>query len=201
MSDTDTSLRLMVILAQPDSASFDTSATAIRYAAQGVDITLVTAAGAQRRRSASPRQPRALREVVSLESVDGELDQVEPEQIICELVAHIRRVQPHVVITSGPFDGCGDADRLTISQFATAAVMRAADPRYGHTCCSRRPHAVSKLDYTATGDSITTRIGACEPEPGDMYYRAFSIVNGGRTLGSDLFEGLRQHNSHVAVAA
>jgi len=87
MNDTDTSLRLMVILVQPDSDSFDTNATAIRYAAQGVDITLVTAAGGQRRRSASPREPRALREVVSLESLDGELDQVEPEQIICELVA------------------------------------------------------------------------------------------------------------------
>src|SRR2546426_591417 len=57
MNDTDTSLRLMVILVQRDSDSFDTSATAIRYAAQGVDITLVTAAGGQRGRSGSPRQP------------------------------------------------------------------------------------------------------------------------------------------------
>src|SRR5579859_4064844 len=113
----------------------------------------------------------------------------------------MRRVQPHVVITSGPCEGHSDPDRLAICQFATAAVMRAADPRYGHTCCSRRPHTVSKLYYTATGDSITTRIGAGEPEPGDKYYRTFSIVNGGRTLESDLFEGLPQHNSHVAVAA
>jgi LmbE family N-acetylglucosaminyl deacetylase len=117
------------------------------------------------------------------------------------LVAHIRRVQPHVVITSGPFDGRGAANRLAISQFATAAIMRAADPRYGHTCCSRRPHTVSKLYYTATGDPITTRIGAGEPEPGDTYYRAFSIVNGGRTLESDLFEGLRQRISFLASVA
>jgi LmbE family N-acetylglucosaminyl deacetylase len=150
MNDLDTSLRLMVILAQADSDSFDTSATAAGYAAAGVDITLVTTARGQRGRSGSLRESYALREVVSLESVDGELEQVEPEQIICELVAHIRRVQPHVVITSGPFDGFGDADRLAISQFATAAVMRAPDPRYGHTCCSRRRHTVSKLYYTAT---------------------------------------------------
>src|SRR5207237_10010901 len=125
--------------------------------AAGVDIALVTTAGGRGGLSSAPREPYALRDVVSLESTDGELDQVEPEQIICELVAHFRRVRPHVVITSGPFDGCGDADRLEISQSATAAVMRAADPRYGHTCCSRRPHTVSKLYYRAAGEPIPTR--------------------------------------------
>jgi hypothetical protein len=50
MNDMDRSLRLMVRLAQPDSDSFDTSATAAGYAAEGVDITLVTA----RWRSAQP---------------------------------------------------------------------------------------------------------------------------------------------------
>jgi len=195
MNDTDTSLRLMVILTQPDGDSFETTATAIRYAGEGADLTLVTAAGGQHNWSGSPR------EVVTLQSVGGNLDQVEPERIICELVAHMRRVQPHVVITSGPHDGRFDPDRPAISQFATAAVMPAADPRYGHTCCSRRPHVVSKLYYTAGGNSITTRIGAGERAPGDTYYRAFSIVNGGRALETDLFEGLRQRTSHLAIAA
>ena len=79
MNDMDTSLRLMVILAQPDSDSFDTSATAICYVAEGVDITLVTAPGGQCNWSGSPR------EVVTLESVGGDLDQVEPEQIILRI--------------------------------------------------------------------------------------------------------------------
>ena len=52
---------------------------------------------------------------------------------ICELVAHIRRHRSHVVITSGPWDGSNDVDRMAISQQATAAVMRAPDPRYGHS--------------------------------------------------------------------
>src|SRR5579859_647527 len=65
MNDTETSLRLMVILVQADSDSFDTSATASRYAAEGVDITLVTAAGGQRRWSASAREPRPPRGIVS----------------------------------------------------------------------------------------------------------------------------------------
>jgi len=64
MNDTETSLRLMVILVQADSDSFDTSATASRYAAEGVDITLVTAAGGQRRWSASAREPRPPRGIV-----------------------------------------------------------------------------------------------------------------------------------------
>lgn len=60
MNDLDTSLRLMVILAQADSDSFDTSATAIGCAAEGVDITLVTTARGQRGRSGSLRAAYAL---------------------------------------------------------------------------------------------------------------------------------------------
>ena len=147
MNDTDTSHRLMVILVQPDSDSFDTSATAIRYAAEGVAITLVTAAGGQRGRSGSTREPHALREVVSLESVGGDLDQVEPEQIICELVAHIRRVQPHVVITSGPLAGHFDPDRLAISQFACggAKLRKLIRPLARRRGADRRALAVIAL--------------------------------------------------------
>ena len=53
-------------------------------------------------------------------------------------------------------------------------MMHAADPRYGHTCCARGAHSVSKLNYTAAAAGpITTRIEA------DTYYRAFSMTNGG----------------------
>src|SRR6266851_1864275 len=145
-------LRLMAILAHPDDESLGNSATLARYAAEGVEITLVTATRGQRGWLGEPTAnpgPEALgrtreaellaagaalglREVVVLDYLDGELDQAEPDQIICELVAHIRRVRPQVVLTWGPDGGYGHPDHIAIGQFATAAVMRAADPRYGH---------------------------------------------------------------------
>ena len=40
------------------------------------------------------------------------------------------------------------AKGVEITQQATAAVMRAPDPRYGHACCSRGAHSVRTLYYT-----------------------------------------------------
>ena len=96
-----------------------------------------------------------------------------------------------MVITSGPWD----VDRIAVSQQATAAVMRAPDPRYGHTCCSRGTHTVSKLYYTAVAGPITTSV------EGDTYYRAVSTVDIGPGTETDLFEGLRRSTTLVAIAA
>ena len=167
MSNTNQSLRLLASLADADHEAFLASTTAARCAAEGVEITVI-----------SPNAAHA-----------------DADQTICELVAHIRRHRPDVVITSGPWDGSNDVDRMVISQQATAAVMRAPDPRYGHTCCSRGAHTVSKLYYTAAAGPITTRI-----DP-DMYYRAFSTVNGGLSSEADLFDGLRRSTALLTVTA
>ena len=34
---------------------------------------------------------------------------------------------------------------MAISQLTSAAIVRAADPRYGHRCTARGPHSVAKL--------------------------------------------------------
>lgn len=163
MSDTNQSLRVLAILADADHAAYLASATAARCSAEGVEITVI---------SANPGHP-------------------DVDHAICELVAHIRRLRPDVVITSGPWD----FNRMAISQQATAAVMRAPDPRYGHTCCSRGAYAVRKLYYTAADGPITTRIEL------DTYYRIFSTVNGGLSTETDLFDGLRQSPAALGVAA
>jgi hypothetical protein len=111
------------------------------------------------------------------------------------LVAYIRRTKPQVVITSGLWDASGDDYRETTSQLATAAVIRAADPRYGHSCCTRGAHSVSKLYYTAVNGPITTRVDA------DSFYRLFSTVNVDRVLEADLFEGPREPSRRLAAAA
>ena len=73
--------------------------------------------------------------------------------------------------------------------------MRAPDPRYGHTCCSRGAHTVGKLYYTAAAGPMTTHI------KGDRYYRAFSTVNCGLGTETDLFDGPRRSHPLVAAAA
>jgi LmbE family N-acetylglucosaminyl deacetylase len=165
----DKTRRLLAILARADREAFEASATFARYTAEGIEVTLI--------------EPVA--------------DRSDTGQIICELVAHVRRVRPQVVITSGPWDASGDDRRSTTSQLATAAVMCAADPRYGHTCCSRGAHSVSKLYYTAARGPVTTRIDS------DTFYRVFSTVNTERPLEveADLFDGLRDPTRQFAAAA
>jgi LmbE family N-acetylglucosaminyl deacetylase len=159
----------MAILAHPDDETLGNGATLARYAAEGVDITLVTATRGQRgwfgdpdenpgleavgrTREAELRRAAAalgIRETIFLDYVDGELAEADPDEIVCELVGHIRRVRPQVVVTWGPDGAYGHPDHIAAGQFATAAVARAADPRYGHRCTSRSQHSVSKLYYLA----------------------------------------------------
>jgi LmbE family N-acetylglucosaminyl deacetylase len=103
MNNLNESYRVLAILAEGDHAAFRASATAAQCAAEGAEVSVI--------------------------GTDPELH--DADQAICELVAYIRRLRPSVVVTSRPWDVSTDADRMAISQLATAAVMRAADPRYG----------------------------------------------------------------------
>jgi LmbE family N-acetylglucosaminyl deacetylase len=166
-------LRLMAILAHPDDESLGNGGALARYAAEGVEVTLVTATRGQRGwlgdasenpglealgriRESELRAAGAalgLREVALLDYVDGELDRVNPDAVICELVAQIRRVRPQVVLTFGLDGAYGHPDHMAISQLTTGAIVRAADSRYGHRCSARGPHAVSKLYHMAVSEA------------------------------------------------
>jgi LmbE family N-acetylglucosaminyl deacetylase len=159
----------MAILAHPDDESLGNGGTLARYAAEGVEVTLITATRGQRGWFGEPDEnpglaalgeiretelraaaaQLGLKEVILLDYVDGEFDRADPEQVTCELVSHIRRVQPQVVLTFGADGGYGHPDHMAISQLTTAAIVRAADPRFGHRCTTRGPHAVSKLYHMA----------------------------------------------------
>ena len=266
-------LRLMCILAHPDDESLGTGGILARYAAEGVATFLVTATRGERgwqgnaadypgshalgrMREAELRaaaQVLGLREVVFLDYQDGELDRANPAEAIGQLVAHVRRVRPDVVVTFDPTGVYGHPDHIAISQFATAAIVASADPSYAGPP-ALPPHRVAKLYYLAPsrnllaayqeafGDlvmlvdgterraagwdtwAITTRVDttaywqqvwqavSCHRTQLPAYqmlrdlpdehqhhlwgtqtfYRAFSLVNGGRTIERDLFEGLRR---------
>jgi LmbE family N-acetylglucosaminyl deacetylase len=268
--------RLIAVLAHPDDESLGFGGTLAKYAAEGVDVSLVTAtrgdAGRFRghpRGDAAHPGPAALgeireaelraaasalgiRDVSVLGYPDQHLDRVDPREAIGRIAAHIRRCRPDVLVTFGPDGAYGHPDHIAISQFATAAVVSAANATFASDDAAAAPHAVSKLYYiawpastfrayetavrtlSATVDgverhatpwpdwAITTAIDTSDmwptvwravschdsqvasyvrlrdlpPDQHKMlwgqqsFYRVLSLVNGGRTRETDLFEGV-----------
>lgn len=91
-----------------------------------------------------------VRDVVLLDHEDGQLDRVPPRQIISQLAGEIRRVRPDVVLTFAPDGAYGHPDHVAVSQFATAAIVAAANPSCGEALgASGNLHAVQKLYYLA----------------------------------------------------
>jgi len=169
----NTEFRLLAVLAHPDDESLGFGGTLAKYAAEGVATYLVTATRGEggrfgslgkggdpvevgRVREAELRAAAAvlgIREVSVLSYPDGAVDKVEPAVAIHEVVSHIRRIQPHVVLTFGPEGAYGHPDHIAISQFTTAATVCAADAGYrtdnGSQGGPHPPHRVAKLHYLA----------------------------------------------------
>jgi LmbE family N-acetylglucosaminyl deacetylase len=157
----------MSVLAHPDDESLGFGGTLAKYSDDDVQTYLVTATrgeiGWQGPTKENPGKEKlgkireaellaaanvlAIKEVHLLDYLDGELDQAEPATIIATLTQLIRDVRPQVVITFGPEGSYGHPDHIAISQFTTAAIIRAADPNY--TAANRPVHAVSKFYYRA----------------------------------------------------
>ena len=165
----------MAVLAHPDDESLGFGGTLAKYASEGVDVHLLTATRGQsgryrghRRGDAQHPGPAALAdirerelrnaaavlgvcEVSVLEYHDQDLDRADPRAAIADIVAHVRRAQPDVVLTFGPEGAYGHPDHIAISQFTTAAIVAAADPEFiVDNGGSQAPtHSVSKLYYLA----------------------------------------------------
>jgi len=164
-------LRLLAVLAHPDDETLGLGGLLACCAVEGVSTHLVTATHGQSGRylDARPGEPghpgleglakireaelRAatevlgVREVVLLGYVDGRLDQADPREVTDRIAAHVRRIRPHIVVTFAPDGGYGHPDHIAICQFATAAMVRAADPAFAADGLA--PHAASKLYYMA----------------------------------------------------
>ena len=269
--------KLLAVLAHPDDESLGFGGTLARYAVEGVETYLLTATRGEAGRFGSlgksgdpvevgrvrEAELRAaanvlgIREVSILGYPDGAVDQTPSGIAIRAIASHIRRIQPHVIVTFGPEGGYGHPDHIAVSQFTTAANVCAADAGYhiddGPQADSPSPHFVAKLHYLAWRNNkweayqaafrkltsmvdgverqaspwpdwaVTTEIDTsafwpivwkavcCHQTQMSVYerledlteeqqmslwgsqefYRAYSLVNGGRNLEIDLFEGLR----------
>jgi LmbE family N-acetylglucosaminyl deacetylase len=264
-------LRVLGVLAHPDDESLGFGGSLAKYAAEGMETSLVTATRGEAGRFGAAgkghdpievgrvreQELRAAAKALGVSEVsvlgwpDGGVDRVEPTSAIREIVSHIRRIRPEVVVTFGPEGAYGHPDHIAISQFATAAVVCAADADY--SVDDSVPHRVAKFYYMAWGAEkwaayqaafkkltitvdglerqatpspdwlITTRMdtsavwrtvweAVCKHETqmsvyeklGELsteqqmalwgsqeFYRVFSVVNGGRDVERDLFDGLR----------
>ena len=161
-------LRLMCVFAHPDDESLGNGGVLAKYAAEGIETYLVTATRGERGWFGSQEEypglkalgkireaelyaaaeVLGLRRVDFLDYIDGDLDQAPPQEAIAKIVGHLRRVKPQVVLTFGPDGSYGHPDHIAISQFTTAATVRAADPTFVDAELLA-PHCVSKLYYMA----------------------------------------------------
>jgi LmbE family N-acetylglucosaminyl deacetylase len=157
-------LRLMAVVAHPDDESLGMGGVLARYAEEGVATYVLTATRGQRGRffdNANRPDDDAVgrvreqelrcavrelgvRELTLLDYRDGDLDRADPREAAAAIAAHLRRVRPQVVLTFDQFGAYGHPDHIAICQFATAAVVAAADPAVAGGAA---PHHVAKLYY------------------------------------------------------
>ena len=166
--------RLLAILAHPDDETLGVGATLAKYAAEGVEVFLLTATRGQSGRFRGIRQddprhpgPAALagireselraaagvlgvREVTVLDYHDRQLDRANPLEVTECLAGHLRRIRPEVVVTFPPDGAYGHPDHIAISQFTVAAIVTAAHPAFvSGSGVAAVPYATPKLYFVA----------------------------------------------------
>lgn len=158
-------MTLLFSFAHPDDESFSGAGTAMKYAAEGARIVLVTATRGEKGKRGDPpvcgpdeiaaTRERELREAAQiigfdqlhiLEYVDRELAAAPPEQVRATLVGIIRRERPRFVFTFDPNGFNVHPDHVAISRFTSDAVSSAADPRWHPE--AGEPHQVTRVLWT-----------------------------------------------------
>jgi len=157
-------LKLMAVVAHPDDESLGMGGVLALHAAEGIETYVLTATRGERgrffdntNRPADEEVGRVreqelrcaarelgVRELTLLDYRDGDLDRADPREAAAQIAAHLRRIRPDVVLTFDQFGAYGHPDHIAICQFATAAVVLAADAAFEP---GGPPHRVAKLYY------------------------------------------------------
>jgi len=166
-------LRLLCILAHPDDESLGLGGILAKYGAEGIETYLVTATRGELGWFGPPEEnpgPTELgkiregelkeaakvlgiREVNILDYRDGELDKADQSLLTQQLVGHIRRVRPHVVVAFDQNGVYGHPDHIAATRAATAATVASASASFEDPL-GLSPHTVSKLYYFAWTDEV-----------------------------------------------
>ena len=167
------SLRLLCILAHPDDESLGLGGILAKYGAEGIETYLVTATRGELGWFGPPEENPGptelgkiregelkaaakvlgLREVNILDYRDGELDKADQSLLTKQLVGHIRRIRPHVVVAFDHNGVYGHPDHIAATRAATAATVAAASADFKDPL-GLSPHSVSKLYYFAWTDEV-----------------------------------------------
>ena len=185
---------LAAIFAHPDDETFATGATLAKYSGQGVRCSLYCATDGDAGKTAGlPVSSRAeldrirraeLKAACGVLGVapidfgghpDGAIAATEPDLVIGEIVAHLRRERPQVVLTFGP-EGAPTQhrDHRAISRLATAAFLLAGTatafpeqlegglaPHWpARLCYVTWPRPAANSPYPAEGQPTELRIDA-----------------------------------------
>ncbi len=171
-------LTLMAVFAHPDDEAFGTGGTLTKYAAEGIDVYLVTATRGEAGQIAEPdlatpanlpavreHELRCACEIYGIhpprfmDYVDGQLPIVHQGQAVGKLVRLIRELQPQVLVTFGPDGIYGHYDHIAVHRWATIAVYMAADPDCFPDPEVCEPYQVSKLYHRALPEEQVAAIG------------------------------------------
>ena len=158
---------LLFVFAHPDDESFSGAGTAMKYAAAGSRIVLVTATLGQRGKCGDPpvcrveelehvreRELREAARIIGFDALhllgyrDKELAEAPPDRMRDSLVRIIRSVRPAVVFTFDPNGFNVHPDHVAISRFTSEAIAAAADGRWHPDAGA--PHQVGRLLWTPT---------------------------------------------------
>jgi LmbE family N-acetylglucosaminyl deacetylase len=158
-------MNLLFSFAHPDDESFSAAGTAMKFAAAGARIVLVTATRGQKGKCGDPpvcapediarTRERELREAARiigfdalhlLDYEDQSLGSAPPAEIRATLVTILRRERPDVVFTFDPNGFNLHPDHVAISRFTADAVAAAADPRWHPE--SGAAHTITRLLWT-----------------------------------------------------
>ncbi|MCC6857614.1 MAG: PIG-L family deacetylase [Bryobacterales bacterium] len=208
--------RLLCVLAHPDDESLGVGGILAKYAAEGAGTYLVTATRGERGRFGESRESpgpevvgkvregelRAaakelgLREVHFLDYCDGELDRADPREAIGKIAAHIRRIEPQVVVTFGPDGAYGHPDHIAISQLAGAAAAEAGGVRkFYYMAWSRDQWAA----YLAAFKSLKVNVDGIERQAVPWPDWAITTVIDTRDVWAAVWRAVLCHRTQMAI--
>jgi len=163
-------LALLAVFAHPDDETFRCGGTLALLARRGVRVHLLTATRGEAGSCGdpplcTPAELPAMREQELrcacaalgvkvphiLDYRDGHLDEVNPEELIAEILDVVQAVQPQVMLTFGPDGLSGHPDHVAIGQCAAEAFHRAGE--------------VAALYTVAVPQSVAERLGMGRVHP------------------------------------